>query len=54
MVSSKRGTTAFAQFIQQAEQQAILQNAIYQEQNPPINWFKAPSCYALGRLDCLS
>ena len=48
-----RGTPQFSQCLQQAEQQQVLENAIYQQQNPPINWFKASSCFLTGRLDCI-
>jgi hypothetical protein len=49
----RRGTTEFAQCLQNAEQQKALEDAIYQQQNPPINWFKASSCFSTGRLDCI-
>lgn len=51
------GTTAFAQCLQQAEQQEIMTNAIrlqqeeqYQQQQRDT--FRRAQCYFAGRLDC--
>jgi outer membrane biogenesis lipoprotein LolB len=50
----KSGTTAFAQCLQQAEQQSVIENAMQGQQNQqsPQQHFKRAQCYASGKLDC--
>ena len=53
----KPGTTAFAQCLQQAEQQESMDNAVkfqqnVQNQQVQQQQFKKAQCYFSGRLDC--
>ena len=53
----KSGTTAFAQCLQQAEQQLVIENAMraqqnYQSQQYQQQQFKKAQCYFSGKWDC--
>lgn len=53
----KSGTTAFAQCLQQAEQQAVIESAVrsqqeYQSQQQQQQLFKKAQCHFSGKIDC--